>query len=100
MGFMTVVVVSNDYAHEIEEQPSSFIKKLITALRTGEGAKLPGVRIHPSRHADNTQLVGVGGNCSTVVHEVYGHSHHNRESQVELLRTWADELGFDIVEKS
>lgn len=99
MGFMTVVVVSNDYHTEIEEQPGRFIDTLLRSLRTGEGAQLSGIRILPSQHADYTQLIGVGGNCSTVLDTVHGGRHSRREDQVELLKQWADHLGFDVVER-
>lgn len=100
MGYMTVVVVSNDYLSEIENQPLRLVRELGTALRTGEGAELNGVHILPSQHGDNTQLVAVGGGCSTPLHTVHGNARHNtHEDQVELLRKWADHLGFDVVER-
>lgn len=101
MGFMTVIVAQNDRAHEIKEHGELFVSDLHTAMCSGDGADTVGATVHPSQHADIVQVVLAGGNTSVIAHASHQHGTNvkSREGQVEVLRAWARDLGFDLVER-
>lgn len=102
MGFMTVTVVRNDEAHDINASGDAYVNGLYTALCSGEGAELEGTTVHPSDHVDYAQLILVAGGTSEKVFTRHAASMNptSREGQVDILRVWARELGFDLVERS
>lgn len=51
-------------------------------------------------HADNTVLIAAGGNYASVLGTFSGYKHHTQESQVKLLKEWANQLGYRVVKKS
>jgi hypothetical protein len=73
MGFNTTIVVLNDRLSEIERDPE-FGKKLATAIRYF-GRRDPGripyitgqTQVIEVAHADNLQVIAVGGNTGRVV---------------------------------
>ena len=101
MGFMTVTVVRNDEAHDINTSGDVYVNGLYTALCSGEGAELEGTKVHPSQHADYAQLILVAGGTSSnaFTKHAAGLNPTSREGQVEILRAWAASLGFDLAEK-
>lgn len=101
MGFMTVIVAQNDRAHEIKEHGELFVSDLHTAMCSGDGADTVGATVHPSQHADIVQVVLAGGNTSVIAHASHQHGTNvkSREGQIEVLRAWARDLGFDLVER-
>lgn len=97
MGNMTVVVINNDETGDIEKSREAVMDALLAALRSGTGADLKGVKIHPSYHADIIQLLAVGGNFSSVVHHTYSPARHDiRTGQIEVLKSWARALGYEL----
>ena len=100
MGFMTVTVVRNDEAHDIKRGGEAFVDGLYRALCSGEGAALEGTVVHPSDHADYAQLILVAGGTSEKVFTDHAAVNpKTREGQADILRAWAQELGFDLVER-
>ena len=104
MGYNTSVTILNDGMDQIRRNPTQFVGGLDSHLRRGGsfgvGNHANPVLVHPSEHADVTQLIAVGGNFSTVLHaEVMStRAHHTRAAQVELLRAWGNALGCVVVE--
>lgn len=108
MGWNTTVVVMNDSLHAIEKDPA-FGVNLMRACADIHGSKRPidvsalghvnAATVIESHHADGTAICAIGGNYGTVLHSTYGYSHHERESQERLLRSWAEQLGFRLVMK-
>ena len=69
MGFNTTIVVLNDAANQIENDPD-FGKKLVRAMLTldreggnvSAGNHVNAAQVVETHHADNNMLVSVGGN--------------------------------------
>lgn len=98
MGFNTAISICNDNLGDYERNPERFVKIIYDGIN--DGNKLWGITVHPSEHADATQLIAVGGNFSTRVHTTcYVSSHHTKEGQIDILRSWADALGYRISKK-
>lgn len=105
MGFNTSVTLLNDGMDGIEKHPAEFVKGIRARLQSGGtfGVVSHGgiVTVHPSDHADVTQLIAMGGNCSTKVFTGRTTlSYHTEDGQVQLLQQWADALGYRIIKKS
>jgi len=114
MGWNTTVIVLNDALGNIAEDPD-FGKKLADAVQQApmNRGKRIGVSAHSKRggihidaasvieshHADGTAVVAVGGNCATVLGEVYTRSHHKPEDKIELLRALAEREGYSLRKK-
>jgi hypothetical protein len=98
MGFNTNITICNDNLADYERQPERFMSVVTEGLQSG--AKSWGITVQPTDHADATQLIAVGHNSSTKVFTAnYLASHHLEAGQVELLRRWADALGYRISKK-
>ncbi len=68
MGFMTVIVASNDEAHDIKKNGERFVNDLHHAMCSGDGADTVGATVHPPQHTDIVQVVLAGGNTSVIAH--------------------------------
>lgn len=101
MGYMTVIVASNDEAHDIKKNGERFVNDLHHAMCSGDGADTVGATVHPPQHTDIVQVVLAGGNTSVIAHASHQHGTNvkSREGQIEVLRAWARDLGFDLVER-
>jgi len=108
MGFNTTIVIHNDALGELKENPDIGKRLFHKILQAGTGRKEnevprwqrsfgPGFVVE-THHADDTALIAVGGNDATILH-MSRHSHHTEEHQIELLREWADRLGYRISKK-
>lgn len=96
MGYNTSITICNDNLADYEHHPDRFMRIVREGLIDGSEESW-GVTVHPSRHADDTQLIAVGQNFSTRVHVgCFLPPHHKPDGQVELLRQWAEALGYDI----
>lgn len=109
MGYNTTLVVYNDALGAIEKDPE-FGAKVAQAVRRltvseGKPVDIPAgnhanaAMAVESHHADNTAVITVGGNLGIKQVELWGWLHHEKPMQERLLRAWADELGFSLVEK-
>lgn len=100
MGLNTAISLCNDTLGAFEEDP----KHLVELIREGMVGNTPrkggiGVVVHPSEHADVTQLVAVGGNYSTRVHALHNSRlrHDTQDGQLLLLESWAAKMGYQLV---
>lgn len=98
MGWNTNVTICNDNLGDYGRNPERFTRIICDGALDRDGAEQWGITVLPNAHADYTQLVAVGGNFATKLYTGYG-SHHTREGQVELLRQWAESLGYRISKK-
>lgn len=113
MGWNTTLVVYNDALAAIENDPQ-FGRKLADAVRelparrhTGRthvdvpaGNHVNAAMVVESHHADTTAIVTVAGNLGICQATVRGWNHHTPEGAENALRTWAGQLGFDLVRQS
>lgn len=109
MGYNTTVVVMNDALDQIEKDPQ-FGRNLAQAiLRSGSrqehvdvpaGSHANAAHVVESHHADLTSVVTVGGNLGICHVTKRGWEHHETEQQIELLKAWAEKLGYRMVKAS
>lgn len=107
MGFNSVVLVLNDRLGEIERSPERFVKEMSYGIARAGTSGQEQIDFHPGQstvvtchHADMVSIIAVGGNCATVLGQVYnGGRHHDEESQLKLLRELADQFGFSLRKK-
>lgn len=104
MGFNSTLVILNDRLHEISKTPD-FGEQVYNAIAE-HGYNRPrynhpvGTEVVSVDHADVTNVIAVGGNCATVLNKNYnGGRHHSEESQLALLKYWADEMGYTLHKK-
>ena len=106
MGFNTVVMVLNDAADGLKDNPEvgTDILDAMMESQRGEAVTFPiknycnGGMILPSQHADTVQVVAVGGNYMTPIANLYG-AWRDMGNPEQLLRRLADQLGYRIVRK-
>lgn len=102
MGYNTSITICNDMLDQIRSHPDDFVEGITHYLNDGGGFGVGnyanGVTVHSANHADDTQLIAVGGNYSTKVFRGWG-PHHTEEGQIFLLKQWADSLGYRLVKK-
>jgi hypothetical protein len=110
MGYNTAIIVLNDGLSFIEKDPE-FGSKLGRAVsRLSSSRDLQDISAGPhvnaaaaisSRHADSTQLVAIGGNYGSLLGTFWnGGTHHTEEAKLDLLKKWADSLGYRVVKKA
>ena len=101
MGFRTVVVLSNDQAHEWKNDPELGKKIFYAAQPGGWSAALQYGKIIECVHADTQTLAVLDGYGGKPV----AYTHWNREQTDEirnlaLLKELADKLGYRVVKKN
>lgn len=107
MGFNTALMILNDAADGLKDNPDVGTSIYNALLESQRGKPVDfsiksyanGGVVLPSHHADVVQLIAVGGNDMTPVVNLYGAWREMSEPE-ELLRRFADQLGFRIVRKS
>jgi len=105
MGNRTVVVLYNDQTSEWEKDPLLGRKIMIGMneaymSRPGPRADLGYGRVAECTHADNQTLAIVEGyRFNAVAHSFWRPGQKFEETQLELLRAWADNMGFRLVKK-
>lgn len=114
MGFNTVVLVLNDAVHEISKDPA-FGKKLAEAIHAQPGrdaghARYQGTEdvsagshcsaatVISSRHADDMQVVAIGGNTGVYLGTTYGFPHDDA-GKIKLLKQLAEQMGYSLRKK-
>lgn len=108
MGYNTSVLIMNDSMHEIAKDPE-FGKKISDAaglLFRGNkpidiqvGGHCNAATVIEQHHADQTAILAVGGNYATVLGTHWSYAHHRPEDKLAILKSLADDLGFDISKK-
>lgn len=108
MGFNTVVLILNDAMHNLKTDPNVG-EKLYNAMGESQhpankdgvefsiGNHCNGGMVLPSRHADEVQIVAVGGNYMKRVGVLY---HADMEDPEAMVRRLADSLGYRLVKKA
>lgn len=112
MGFNSLVFICNDAMGEIDKDPAGWwvkTKHELFSLTYGEekpygfGNHCNGFSAVHCRHADEVELIVVGGNytSSLLTYPWSGtRGHHEPKDQVELLRLAASRLGYSLVKAS
>lgn len=97
MGLNTVAIILNDHLHDLARDPEAGAKIASAIAHASRDAfcQAPGVSVLPSQHADTVQIVAVGGN--RLWNLGYGHW---KDTDEDLLRKLADQLGFRVVRKA
>ena len=107
MGFNATVVVMVDALHIIEKDPE-FGKTLAEAINqishyrekahgfVSSGGHVNAAEVIEVHHADGKHLIAVGGNTGWDLGRVTSY----RSTEEEMLRAWADRLGFTLRRKA
>lgn len=104
MGYNTTLVILNDSLNCIEED-ANFGKKVANAIRAVLGKGKPidicsgfhanAASVIETHHADEMKIIAVGGNCGEDLGYVGGY----RATQLDMLKSLADRLGYRIAKK-
>lgn len=105
MGFNSTLIVLNDALHTIEKD-EEFGKNVAQAIHEQYGRRKEYVDIASnghmnaasvlgSHHADEKHLFAIGGNTGWD----FGRMGNWKSPEEDLLRAWANKLGFDIHKK-
>jgi hypothetical protein len=103
MGWNTSMIILNDAIGDISKD-EEFGKKVHDAVLhsviRGEDMNIcNGARVIETHHADASVLIAVGGNSATVLTSVMDFRHSSEETQVKLLKAFAEELGYRVVKE-
>ncbi|RJQ25012.1 hypothetical protein C4577_06415 [Candidatus Parcubacteria bacterium] len=113
MGYNTTVVVLNDALDQISKD-QDFGKNLAQHIMKMGGESVPKwhldawipsgnhcnvAEIVEQHHADFTTLVAVGGNCGTLLGNIWGYRHNEDNTKLRLLEELAKQLGYKVVKK-
>lgn len=97
MGFNTAVIVRNDFLHEIKDDPEFGQKVYGTIISNGRGPYHgQSFDVLPSNHADNMQIVAIGGNSIRYL----GYGGEWGANDETILRNLASSMGFKLVRKA
>jgi len=107
MGYNSVVLILNDCLNEIKKDKEFGDKVDDAVMRLHNGNQVDinsGCCVNAAtaiscQHADVTQIIAVGGNCATVLANLWG-NHHTEEGRVFLLKSLADSMGYRVVKKA
>lgn len=109
MGYNTVGIFLNDGIDLLKSDPEAGRKLydgIITSPRQRDRATDVAIGNHmnmasflPSEHADDVQVVAVGGNCLLRLGTLYGQWATMREPE-KLLKALADQMGYRIVKRA
>ena len=107
MGLNTTVVIRNDALHDIADDVN-FAGNLVDAimrLRSNQRVEVPALRtayaaqVIETHHSDYTAVITVGGGICVSHLVTRVEDHRAPEAQLELLKIWADQLGFKVIPK-
>lgn len=110
MGFNSTLIIMNDCLNEIKND-KNFGEKVHNAIIRYDSMNKKGIDISSGccvnaatvidcHHADGTSLIAIGGNYGTIISPyVYGYSHHTEKAKENILRAFANDMGFRIVRK-
>lgn len=102
MGFRTVVMLSNDHAHEWSNDPELGRKISRDSIRSGESALGQYGDVIECVHGDTQTLAVLDGYTSfkCLASKSWARGESENEVAVRLLKEAADQLGFRLVKKS
>ena len=111
MGFNSVLFITNDNLDTIDKHPKEFAREIIRGVNMtcvdptplDLSGRFSNFSIPYCRHADDIGLIAVGGNYAETVyqgHKGWSHDHHTKEGQVDLLKSFAESMGYSIRKKS
>jgi hypothetical protein len=97
MGLNTALIVRNDFLHEIKDD-AEFGQKVYGAIVSNGRGPYHGQSfdVLPSDHADNMQIVAIGGNIMRRL----GYGGYWTATDEDILRNLADSMGFRLVRKA
>lgn len=96
MGLNTPAIIMNDLLHEMERDPDAGRHIAYAVIdRDHFDASALGVKVLPCGHSSAMQIVAVGGNTIRLI----GWSNSCHDSDEELLRKLADQMGYKLVKK-
>lgn len=107
MGYNTSVIVLNDALNDIASD-LHFGKNLAAAVAQvtrGHRVDVPALShvnaatVIETHHADLTSVVTFGGNLGLHQFTRHGWKHNEWQTQIELIRAWADKHGYRLVKK-
>jgi coenzyme F420-reducing hydrogenase delta subunit len=109
MGYNSTMIILNDSLGVIEKD-NKFGKKVSDAIKRLSFSNKRGIDISCSghvnaatvietHHSSQTVVVGVGGNCATVLGRHYDFRKETDEEKLAVLRSLADQLGYRLVKK-
>jgi hypothetical protein len=106
MGWNTSMIILNDAVDAIGKD-KEFGKKVCDAVlgyRQGgvsisSGHNANAATVLETHHADFSVLLAVGGNCGSVLTSVMDSRHNIENTQIKLLKAFAEELGYRIIKK-
>lgn len=114
MGFNTAILILNDAIGEVDKNPVGWWTKTKQMIRDaamigrngrhdyGFGNHANGFAVITVHHADETALVSIGGNMANVLGRFHtggrgpGSQHHTLEGQVQLVKQWAEDNGYEL----
>lgn len=109
MGYNTNVTILNDAFDQIEKYPDQFVAGIRHHMNGNPlsingsfrvGNHMNAAQVLRTEHADVTQLIAVGMNSATkVLSEYYLPPHDTEKGQVEILRAWANKLGYNLTKQ-
>ncbi len=100
MGFRTVVVLSNDQAHEWEKDPELGRKIFIQANGYGRNGDFQYGTVLECVHADLQTLAVLDGYSGKPVAHTHWSPHQTEEhKQLDLLKRFATSLGYNVSKK-
>lgn len=110
MGFQTSIMLLNDAVDQLKTD-TGFGPRLLDAILESSrkeyrergvdvwlGNHANACVVLPSQHADNVQIVAVGGNYVRPFGTVWG-GWRDMQNNVKLLESLADQMGFKLVPK-
>lgn len=109
MGFNTTLVIMNDALHMIEKDVDFGKKVAEAAYKFGcygdkevdipSGGHCNAATVVDCHHADQTNIILVGGNMGTVAVKCAGGWTHDEKAQEDMCRYWAHKLGYNLTKK-
>ncbi len=94
MGMNTACIIRNDFLHKLRGDLKLGEKIYDAVISSNRGAYHgQGFDVLPSSHADNIQVVAIGGN--TIRRLGYGGDY--RSTDLDILRNLASRMGYRIV---
>ena len=111
MGYNSLLFLCNDAMSAIDDDPVLWWREarhyLTEALMRPNERHTFGFNAYSNyfqatwcRHADETGLIAVGGNFTSVVGtDYFGASHHDQESQIKLISRIVDKMGYKLIKK-
>lgn len=96
MGFNTAMILRNDHLDRIHQDPDFGTKVFTATITNGQVNREQAFDVLPSVHADEIQVVAIGGNS---IRRLGGYAGNYASDDEEILRNLADSMGFRLEKK-